>query len=171
MGKQNNAAKAGKAPSSHSSTPSSLVGEARDPCNTVQDLRDEVASLQEALSQIGTSSQMPFQFTQYSGLPLEQSVLLEHWADPSANKDWMHYCIHIRVILREGRGDQPPPSHAWTGLLIADIFQECLEERITKVMVLAPGKAILFFGRQSLKVGLPHGKARDVALSVAGPDT
>ena len=36
-------------------------------------------------------------------------------------------------------------------------------------MVLAPGEAILFFGRWSLKEGLPHKRARDVAFSMAGP--
>ena len=36
-------------------------------------------------------------------------------------------------------------------------------------MVLAPGEAILFFGRWSLKEGLPHGKVRDFAFSMASP--
>ena len=61
MGKQKNTAKGeGKALSSHSPTLSSCVGEAGDPCDAAQDLRDEVASLEEALSQVGASSQMPF---------------------------------------------------------------------------------------------------------------
>ena len=172
MGRQKNTAKGWeKAPSSHSPTPSSHVGVARDPRDAVQGLRDEVASLEEALSQMGTSSQMPFQFTQCGGSPLEWSLLLEHWAYPSANEDQMHYCVQIRVTLGEGRGDQPPPPHAQTGSLIADIFQEDLEERITKAVVLAPGEAILFFGRWSLKEGLPHRKTRDVAFSIAGPVT
>ena len=47
------------------------------------------------------------------------------------------------MTLGKGRGDQPPPPHAWTGSLIAEIFQECLEERITKAMVLSPGEEIL----------------------------
>ena len=42
--------------------------------------------------------------------------------------DWTCYYIHIRVTLREGRGDQPPPSHALNGLLIADILQESLSQ-------------------------------------------
>ena len=66
------------------------------------------------------------------------------------HEDQMCYCIHIRVTLGEGGGDQPPPPHAWSGLLIADMFQEGLEQQITKAVVLAPGEAILFFGRQSL---------------------
>ena len=45
------------------------------------------------------------------------------------NKDQTHSCVHVRVTVGEGRGDHPPPSHAWTGSLIADIFQEGLEER------------------------------------------
>ena len=73
------------------------------------------------------------------------------------------------MTLGEGRGDQPPPLHVWTSSLIADIFQEGLEERITKAVVLAPGEAVLLSGRQSLKEGLPHGKTRDVAFSMAGP--
>ena len=71
---------------------------------------------------------------------------MECQADPSCSEDWMCYCIHVRVTLGEGRGDQPPPPHVWTGLIIADIFQEGLEERITEAMVLAPNEVILFFG-------------------------
>ena len=58
----------------------------------------------------------------------------------------MHYCVHVRVALGEGGGIQPPPSHTWSGLLVADMFQEGLEEQITKAVVLAPGEAVLFFG-------------------------
>ena len=68
MGKQKNTVKGGgKAPSSNFPTLSSCTSEAGDLGDTVQDLRDEVASLEEALSQMGTSSQMPFQFTQWGG--------------------------------------------------------------------------------------------------------
>ena len=48
-----------------------------------------------------------------------------------------------------GKGRWPAPtSHAWSGLLIADMFQDGLEEWITKAVVLVPGEAILFFGRR-----------------------
>ena len=53
----------------------------------------------------------------------------------------------MRVTLGEGGGDQPPPSHAWSGLLIVDMLQEGLKEQITKAVILAPGEAILFFGQ------------------------
>ena len=57
----------------------------------------------------------------------------------------MHYCIQVTVTLGEGGGDQPPPPHAWTVLLIANMFQDGLEEQITKAVVFPPGEAILFF--------------------------
>ena len=166
MGKQKNAVNGGgKTPSSHSPTLSSWVSKAEDPCDAVQDLRDQVASLEAALSQMGTSSQMPFQFTQCNGSPSEQSLLLEHQADPSTSKDWMHYHVHVRATLGEGRGNQPLTSHVWTSSLITDIFQEGLEEKMTKAMVLAPGEAILFFERWSLKEGVPHKKQRILHLA------
>ena len=61
MGKLRNATKGGEdAQKGISPTPSSHVGEAGDTGDVVCDLRDEVASLEDALSQMGTSSKMPF---------------------------------------------------------------------------------------------------------------
>ena len=42
---------------------SSCAGTAGDTGNVVHDLRDEVASLEDALLQMGASSKMPFHFT------------------------------------------------------------------------------------------------------------
>ena len=70
----------------------------------------------------------------------------EHQQDHTTQEDQMCYCVQMRVTLWEGGGDKPPPSHAWSGLLIVDMFQEGLEEQITKAVVLAPGEAILIFG-------------------------
>ena len=65
--------------------------------------------------------------------------------------DQMHYCIHIRATLDEGKGDHPPPFHVWSGSLTADILQEaCPEDWIMEAVVLLPGEAILFFRRHSL---------------------
>ena len=72
----------------------------------------------------------------------------------------MCYCVHARVTLGEGAGDQPPPSNTWCDLLILDMFQEGIEEQITKAVVLTPGEAFLFFGGQSLEEGLPLGNTR-----------
>ena len=52
----------------------------------------------------------------------------------------MCYCVCIKVTLGEGGGDQPPPFHAWSGSLIADMFQESLEEWITEAVILAQGR-------------------------------
>ena len=59
-----------------------------------------------------------------------------------------------------GKGEATsPPSHAWSGSLIADMFQDSLEEQITEAVVLALGEAILF----------PMGNAKDVRFSLTGP--
>ena len=111
MGKHKNATK-GESDSqkSISSTLSSHVDEAVDTGDVVCDLRDEVSSLEEALSQIGTSSKMPFHFMQCSRLPSESSLLPEHQPSNPAHEDQMCYCIQVRVTLWEGEGDQPPTS-------------------------------------------------------------
>ena len=72
-------------------------------------------------------------------------------------------------MLGEGEGDQSPPPHTWTSLLIANMFQDGHEELITEAVVLAPGEVILFFGWQLLKEGLPLGDPRDVGFCLAGP--
>ena len=82
----------------------------------------------------------------------------------------MHYWGHVRVTLGEGRGDQPPPSHAWGRSLIDDILQEaCPRDQITKAVVLVLGEAILFFRRCLLKEGLLYHNTQDVELSLRGP--
>ena len=119
------------------------------------DMRNDVVLLEEGLSQMGAPSKMSFRFMQSSWLPSEWSLLPEHWQDQPTHEYWMHYCIHVRVTLGEGEGNQPPPSHKCSGSLIADMFQDGLEEWITEAVVLAPGKAILFFGQWSLQEGFP----------------
>ena len=85
--------------------------------------------------------------------------------DPRKLDTFLYLCqSHSR-----GGGDHPPPSHAWSGLLIAGMFQDGLKEWITEVVVLAPGEAILFFGRWSCKEGLSYTSARDVGFSLTGP--
>ena len=71
----------------------------------------------------------------------------DHQPDHTIHENQMCYCIHIRVTFEEGGGDQPPSSHAWSGLLIADMFQEGFKEQITKAAVLTSKEAILFFGQ------------------------
>ena len=125
--------------------------------------------LEEVSSQTGASPRAPFRFTQSSRSPSIWSLSPEgRWAHLMIPDNLMHYCVHIRVTLGEGSGDQPPPSHAWSGLLIADMFQDGLQEWITKAVVLAAGEAILFFERWLHKEGLPYTSARDVGFSLTG---
>ena len=64
MGKCKNAAKGrADAQKGASPTPSSHGGEVGDTGNTAPDQKEEVASLEESLSQMGASSKMPFHFT------------------------------------------------------------------------------------------------------------
>ena len=73
-------------------------------------------------------------------------------------------------MLGDREGDQPPPPQAWEGGFITDILQEAWpEDCITKVVVLSPGKAILFFSRHSKNEGFPYCRARDVKFGLGGP--
>ena len=103
MGKHRNATKVdGSMPKDASPTPSSHGGEL---CDAAQIL------MEEAASQTGASSKIPFGFKWWRRSPSNHSLLLEHWwAHSTTPDDWMHYCVHIRVTLGEGSDDQPPPS-------------------------------------------------------------
>ena len=165
MEKPRNATKGGSnAQKGVSPTPLSSAGEVGDTGDVVCDFRDEVASLEEALSQMGASSKCPFALYNVADHHLNNLYHQEHWQSNQAHEDQMCYCIQVRVTLGEGGGGQPPPSPAWTGSLIANIFQDGLEEWSTEAVVLAPGEAILFFRWWSLKEGLPLGDARDVGF-------
>ena len=79
MGKHRNATKGGAdAQKGISPTPLFHVGETGNTGDVVHDLKDKVASLENTLSQMGTSSKMPFHFTQCSRLLYKQSLLPEH---------------------------------------------------------------------------------------------
>ena len=54
------------------------MGEKGNTGDVVGDLRDEVASLEEALSQMGVSSKMPFLFVRCGRSPSELSLSPEH---------------------------------------------------------------------------------------------
>ena len=105
----------------------------------------------------GASPKMPFRFRRTSWSLSERSVSSVHWQNCSINpKDRRHYCIWVRLILGDGAGNQPQPSHVWGGCLITDILQEAWpEDQITKAVVLSPGVAIFFFGRCSGMRGFP----------------
>ena len=106
-----------------------------EPEDTTHDLLEEVSS------QMGTSPRAPFRFTQYSRLPSIWSLQPKgRQACSMTPNNWMHYCVHIRVTLGNEVGNQPPPSHAWSWSLIANMFQDGLKEWITEPVVLEMGK-------------------------------
>ena len=140
-----------------SPTPVSHRGEASDTGEAVQDLRDDVDSMEEEVSQIGASPKMPFRFTQSRQSPSEQSLMSEHQQDHPILEDQVHYCVHVRVTLGEWGGNQPLPCHAWSSLLIVDMLQEGLKEQITEAVIVALGKE-----------GLSLESARDVGFSLTG---
>ena len=76
MGKHKNADRGGaNAQKGTSPSPLSHEGEAG------HNLRDNVASLEEGLSQMGVMCKTPFRSLQSSWLPSEQSLWPEHWQD------------------------------------------------------------------------------------------
>ena len=113
MGKHKNATWGGTDAQSASPTPSSHRGEASDTGNAVQDLRDDVDSLEEGMSWIGASPKMPFRFTQSSWLHSEWSLMPEHQQDHPVPEEQMHYCIHVRVAWGEGGNQLPIPCMEW----------------------------------------------------------
>ena len=70
MGKHRNTTKGGRDVQKGTSlTMPSDGGKPGDTFDMVQDMMEEVASLEEVLSQMGASSKMPFKFTQSSRSP------------------------------------------------------------------------------------------------------
>ena len=147
---------------------SSQDGEEGD---VVQDLVEEIASVEEVLLHLDASPKTPSSFGRTCQSPLERLVSSEHqwdcWLTP---KDRRQDGIWVTVMLGDGGGNQPPPSHAWGGCLITDKFQEAWPEyQITKAVVLSPGEAILFFSKCSRNEGLPYYRARNVDFGLGGP--
>ena len=59
-------------------------------------------------------------------------------------------------ILQKGGGNQTPPSHAWSSLFIADMFQEGLEEWVTEAVVLAQGRQSYSLEDDHSRKGFPQ---------------
>ena len=137
--------------------------EASDTSNAVQDLRDDMDSLEGVKSQMGASPKMPLGFMHCSQLPSEQS---NAWALTRLHCIWRSdVLLHPTLEWLWGREEAISPHLPMHG----DMFQEGLEEQITEDVVLAPGEPILFFGWWSCKKGLPLGNVRDVGFSLTGP--
>ena len=80
------------------------------------------------------------------------------------------YCLEIHVTLTEELGTVPPPSHSWMALLMKDMLYDA-RTRLTKAVVIGPGRAILFYGRCSMGEGLTTDEARDAAFLLTGAGT
>ena len=63
------------------------------------------------------------------------------------------HCLEIHVTLIEELGAVPPPSHSWTAPLMEDRLHDA-RTRLTKAVVIGPGRAVLFYGRHSMGEGL-----------------
>ena len=64
-------------------------------------------------------------------------------------------------------GDIPPPLHAWTAQVVEDMLREA-RDGLTEAMVIGPGRAILFYGRNSMGEGLKADEARHAMFLLTG---
>ena len=70
----------------------------------------------------------------------------------------MKHCLEICMTLTEELGAVPPPSHSWMAPLMEDM-QHDARTRLTKAVLIGPGRAVLFYGRHSMGEGLTADKA------------
>ena len=88
---------------------------------------------------------------------------------PSSCPNTKH-CLEICMTFTEELGAVPPPSHSWTAPLMEDMLHDA-RTGLTKVVVIGPGRAVLFYGRCSMGEGLTADKARDAAFLLTGAGT
>ena len=74
------------------------------------------------------------------------------------------------MTLTDELEDTPPPSHAWTSPVVEDMLWE-VRAGLTEVVVIGPGRAILFYGRCSIGEGLRADEARDAGFLLTGAGT
>ena len=74
------------------------------------------------------------------------------------------------MTLTEETGAVPPLPHAWTVPLVEDMLCYARTD-LTKAVVMGPGRAILFYGRQSLGEALSLGESRGTAFMLTGAGT
>ena len=88
---------------------------------------------------------------------------------PSSCPNTKH-CLEIHVTLTEELGAVPPPSHSWMAPLMEDMLCDA-RTRLTKAVVIGPGRAVLFYGRHSMGEGLTVDEARDATFLLTGAGT
>ena len=81
---------------------------------------------------------------------------------PSSHLNIKH-CLEICVTLTEELGAVALPSHSWTAPLMEDMLCDA-RTRLTKAVVIGPGRAVLFYERHSMGEGLMVDEARDATF-------
>ena len=76
------------------------------------------------------------------------------------------YCLEIQVTSTKDGGTTPPPPHTLQVPVMVDMLQDG-KSGLTEAVVMAPGQAILFYGRQPLG-GLSLGKVWDATFMLSG---
>ena len=89
---------------------------------------------------------------------------------PQSSHPNIKHCLEIHVTLTEELGAVPPPSHSWMTPLMEDMLHDA-RTRLTKAVVIGPGRAVLFYGRHSIEEGLTADEARDATLLLTGAGT
>ena len=69
--------------------------------------------------------------------------------------------------LTDKLGDMSPPLHAWMAPVVEDMLQE-VRAGLTEIVVIGPGRAILFYERHSMGEGLKAEEARDATFLLTG---
>ena len=122
----------------------------------------------------------------HADVPSQSAEDLREWgalgSSPSCSPSWSparslpsncpntRHCLEIHVTLTEELGAVPPLSHAWMAPLVEDMLSNA-RTSLTKAVVKGPCRAIPFYGRHSLGVGLTLDEARDAAFLLTGVGT
>ena len=86
---------------------------------------------------------------------------------PPSSHHNMKHCLEIHVTLAEELGAVPPPSYSWMAPLVEDMLHDA-RTRLTKAVVIGPGRAVLFYGRCSMGEVLTADEARDAVFLLTG---
>ena len=112
-----------------------------------------------------------------SAKDLQESEALD--SSPSLSPSWSptmrplsscpntKHSLEIHVTLTEELGAVLPPSHSWTAPFVENMLHDA-RTRLTKAVVIGPGRAILFYGRCSIGEGLTMDEARDATFLITG---
>ena len=77
------------------------------------------------------------------------------------------YCLKIQVTLTEEAGATPPSPHTWQASMVEDMLHDS-KAGLTEVIVMGPGQALRFYGKQLLGEGLSLGEVQDVMFMLSG---